>query len=362
MIAMYRKKQTWLGAASAAIAYAALGCGPTDPATLVTDPGPLTKAFAVSDHFVPSGFMGDGEYIGNVVMDVNNQYCKDRPPGAQGYCYRFTYYEGVVDWAGVFWVHPANNWGTRPGRAIDGKNFKQVRFKVATNYNLCEMQTANAAKKAEYLSQHAVDDPSGFNFVPPNPWYLDVNVFAGGISGANPGSCVMLPGYDYSDCKFDQAQGGLAAYKSQSNVPATTEWSSMSLNIAVAGDPSVGTTDDKTGWPADYDHIIGAFGWSIEYPAQPGRNAPLTNPIYGPFGPQGSWRGSGKPLEIYIDDIVWDTEPVVPAGQPLSVHDQRLSALGTPPICPAIIPVAATPDAGTPVSPIADSGTPDADN
>jgi hypothetical protein len=132
----------------------------------------------------------------------------------------------------------------------------------------------------------------------------------------------------------------------------------MSLNIAVAGDPSAGTNDDKAGWPAGYDHIIGAFGFSIEYPARPGRNAPLTNPAYGEFGPQGSWRRTGKPLEIYIDDLVWDTEPVVPAGQPVSVHDQMLADRSTPPICPAIIPTP-VPDAGVPEAapPIADSGT-----
>jgi hypothetical protein len=327
MIANSTKRRFSLGAALAAIGSASIGCGPTNPETLVEDPGPLSQTFAVSDHFTPSGFMGDGEYMGKLIMDVNNEYCKERPPGAQGYCYRFTYWEGPKDWAGVFWVHPANNWGTRPGRAIVGRNFKQVRFKIATNYDPCSAQIENVTAKAEYAILHP-EDTFFNNFTPPNPWYLSVVLFAGGISGINQ-DCHMA-GYPYVDCTPpDPVTGNREPYKTTWNADTTTGWTEVHLNISST--PTI--ESPPNGWPTDYDYILGAFGWAVEYPAQPGASA-------GDLGPgqrQGSWRGSGMPLEIYVDDIVWDTEPV-PAD-----NDDRLLSVIEAPKCPAAFPPA---DAG----------------
>jgi hypothetical protein len=94
--------------------------------------GPLVETFPVSDVFTPSGYMGDGEVLGRLTASVDAR-CKDRPGGAQGDCYRFEYRRGAKGWAGVYWVYPANNWGSRPGRPIDGARFRQVRVRAASD-------------------------------------------------------------------------------------------------------------------------------------------------------------------------------------------------------------------------------------
>jgi hypothetical protein len=72
----------------------------------------------VARSFVPSGYMGDGE--------LGNQYARVTPvAGAMCRsgnvpCIKVSYQRGSKGWAGVYWLHPANNWGTSPGRQIEG--------------------------------------------------------------------------------------------------------------------------------------------------------------------------------------------------------------------------------------------------
>jgi hypothetical protein len=83
-----------------------------------TDPNgvePLELPFAVSSVFAPSGYMGDGAGGTAVVAD---SACADRPNGARGDCYRFTYKAGTMLWSGVYWQYPPNNWGGAEGMAI----------------------------------------------------------------------------------------------------------------------------------------------------------------------------------------------------------------------------------------------------
>ncbi|OGR90181.1 MAG: hypothetical protein A2992_01505 [Elusimicrobia bacterium RIFCSPLOWO2_01_FULL_59_12] len=61
-------------------------------------------------HYVPSGYMGDisslsmsGAYIPTHDGNGTPLKVQYRPAGPKG-------------WAGVYWQHPANNWGDRPGR------------------------------------------------------------------------------------------------------------------------------------------------------------------------------------------------------------------------------------------------------
>jgi len=82
------------------------------------DDAPLTPPFTVSDHFAPTGYMGDGTAIGAVNQE--NDACSSRAPnpnGAVGDCYKITYTPSN-GWAGVYWQYPANNWGAKPGRTI----------------------------------------------------------------------------------------------------------------------------------------------------------------------------------------------------------------------------------------------------
>jgi hypothetical protein len=76
---------------------------------------PPQLPLAVSSVFAPSGYMGDGAGGTAVVADTS---CAERPSGARGDCYRFTYDAGAMLWAGVYWQFPANNWGAAEGKAI----------------------------------------------------------------------------------------------------------------------------------------------------------------------------------------------------------------------------------------------------
>jgi hypothetical protein len=83
-----------------------------------TDPPgtePIELPLAVSSVFAPSGYMGDGAGGTAVVADTT---CADRPSGARGDCYRFTYKPEAMLWSGVYWQFPANNWGSAEGKAI----------------------------------------------------------------------------------------------------------------------------------------------------------------------------------------------------------------------------------------------------
>jgi hypothetical protein len=195
------------------------GCGPESPLERVEHSGPITETFALSEFFTPSGHMGDGQTLGHITVDVGSP-CKERPAGSRGDCYRFSYLPGALAWAGVYWVFPANNWGSRPGRSITGAAFKQVRFWVAS-----ELEG------------------------------LAANFIVGGI--ADP----TLPNRDR-----------VSAVTSES---VSREWKQVRLDIA----------------GQDFNQVIGAFAWSLAYPA-----------TVDPTGTQ--------PVVLYLDDVVWDTEPV----------------------------------------------------
>lgn len=96
----------------------------------IQDPEPLTASlpFAVSDYFVASGFIGDGEEgkVDAIVMTSDDDTCAPRPDGAEGTCYHFEY-EPILPgseirprgFGGVVWQSLANNWGHIPGRRVE---------------------------------------------------------------------------------------------------------------------------------------------------------------------------------------------------------------------------------------------------
>ncbi len=92
--------------------------------------GPPEGTFVVSEYFAPSGAMGDGETPENLVI-AENDNCKARPEGARGSCYKFDYTAGPTLWAGVYWQHPANNWGQDPGLPVHGEKLTKVTFQAA---------------------------------------------------------------------------------------------------------------------------------------------------------------------------------------------------------------------------------------
>lgn len=123
-------------------AYAALAFACAPP-TAASDDAPLAIPFTVSDHFDPTGYLGDGATIGNVNMVAAD--CPTRAPNPLGDCYHVTYNPpnpGANFYAGVFWQYPGNNWGDYYGHTIlpgatkatvwarSEKGGEQVVFKV----------------------------------------------------------------------------------------------------------------------------------------------------------------------------------------------------------------------------------------
>jgi hypothetical protein len=203
-----------------ALGWLAGACGLPDLTPQVSQPGALEAPFAVSNFFSPSGYMGDGERAGFLKADVLGGGCKARLPQAVGDCYRFTYRPDAKRWVGVYWVYPANNWGTRAGRRVEGKRFKEVRLQAAS------------------------ETPD-----------LLINFLVGGIKDP------LLPNRDR-----------VSAVES---VRLGTDWQTIRLDIS----------------GQEFDNVIGALAWSLPYPQD--------------------WDGD-KPVVLYLDDIVWDTESSAP--------------------------------------------------
>lgn len=183
-------------------------CGPGDPLDQLGHTGPLDGPFAVSDFFSPSGDMGDGAVAGPLTTDINEN-CKERPAGARGDCYRFTYVPSTQLWAGVYWQYPSNNWGTQAGwplgqRVTDMGTlpvFTSVKFQVASNV--------------------AADDLGNA---------LQAQFIVGGING----------GFQHSDAfKF-----------SVFRTDVSTSWQQITIDIS--------------GIP--FESVIGAFCWVTSYP------------------------------------------------------------------------------------------------
>ncbi len=104
------------------------GPGPGTDSGGGTDSGPSGTAvklpFYVSDQFVPTGFMGDSTAsMSAITLAHDAATCKSpRTPNAGGDCFTATWAPNLGDagaaWAGVYWQSPANNWGSKPGKAI----------------------------------------------------------------------------------------------------------------------------------------------------------------------------------------------------------------------------------------------------
>jgi hypothetical protein len=67
----------------------------------------------VDGYYFVTGYTGDGQN-GHVVEGS----CAQRGGDKRGYCHAFTYDVSDMNWGGVFWQYPEDNWGDRPGRTI----------------------------------------------------------------------------------------------------------------------------------------------------------------------------------------------------------------------------------------------------
>jgi hypothetical protein len=292
-------------AGGAALAMLAVGCLPS-----ISDlgGGPLNETFPVSDFFAPSGYMGDGEFFGKL-NGTANEGCKPRVGLHRGNCYAFTYWPNDTDadpWAGVFWVFPANSWGSTSGHAIDIARFKQISFWAAVDRS----------------TPYSV----GMNPVP----------FVGQAGGINPlGRYVTEGEKDYVDgvnntsgaWNVGDATNGLTSDMKQFHIPVTDFQKSAGCqdptDPAKAPNCKPNAAAQAMGLTPAQAHamgleeatfLIGAFAWALHYPTDqvPGC-IPKTDPATGTpidchTGQHSSLFINPPPVHVYLDDIVWSTE------------------------------------------------------
>jgi hypothetical protein len=98
---------------------AGMGAAGTGAAGATPPPSPLALPMTVSDHYKPTGGMGDAVVAGSVTIGSDGGACAGAPAAAlEGACYTITYKPQPIaagansTWAGFYWQYPDNNWGT----------------------------------------------------------------------------------------------------------------------------------------------------------------------------------------------------------------------------------------------------------
>lgn len=80
----------------------------------------IRAPFAVSEHFAPTGWMGEASQ-GSIQIRIDENYTrKPRPGDTDGKCIRIAWEPRMSTWAGLYWQSPAGNWGAEPGRSVEG--------------------------------------------------------------------------------------------------------------------------------------------------------------------------------------------------------------------------------------------------
>jgi hypothetical protein len=288
----------------AALASLTIGCLPS---IADLDSGPLNSTFAVSDYFAPSGFMGDGEFFGKL-SGTTNEGCRPNASMHRGSCYAFTYWPNDTDldpWAGVFWVFPANSWGSTSGHAIDISRFKQISFWAAVD-GPSPYTVGNVA--VPFTAQAGGIDPKGQFVNKGEKDYVDGVLTNGGWPIGDPTNGVTsemkqfhIPITDFQ--KLAGCQDPTNPAKARNCKPNAAAVQ-MGLNDVQAHAMGL---EEAT-------FLIGAFAFALHYPQDqvPGcvqKPDPNTGmPIDCRTGQHSSLFLNPPPVHIYLDDIVWDTQ------------------------------------------------------
>jgi hypothetical protein len=250
--------------------------------------GPLTETFAVSDYFAPSGYMGDGQYLGKLT-GTPNAGCRPRAGKARGNCYAFTYLPNDNDtdaWAGVFWVFPSNSWGSTRGRAIDSAKFKQISFWAAIDGPTPFLDNGSPVP---FQGQAGGIDPKGGYADKGGVDYVDgIEVKTGWQIGAADGVTSEMKQFHITLTDFNKSAKCLD--------PATVAEGRKAANCT--GDFAAGT--------ASAMYVIGAFAFALHYPTSAPQCADPNIDCH--QGLNSSMYVNPPPVKIYLDDIVWDTE------------------------------------------------------
>jgi hypothetical protein len=84
--------------------------------------------FNISDHYIPSGIMGDFDAV-KVIDGFSENVSSDEQYNS---CTKITYLPTLSDrgnkWAGVYWLYPDSNWGDLPGYNLSG--YSKLTFRA----------------------------------------------------------------------------------------------------------------------------------------------------------------------------------------------------------------------------------------
>jgi hypothetical protein len=113
------------GMGPAGLGGAGMGAAGMGDAGTGAAPAALPLPMIVSDHFRPTGGMGDGAVVGSVTFGTDSSACAGEPAAANaGTCYAVTYQPQPFaagansTWGGFFWQYPDNNWGGQQPQLI----------------------------------------------------------------------------------------------------------------------------------------------------------------------------------------------------------------------------------------------------
>ncbi len=251
------------------LALPTVACGPSDEADRAKA-GPIVGPFVVSNFYTPSGFMGDGAVPGRLTADINENCRTPRPAGAQGDCYRFIYKPGDVKWAGAFWVSPANNWGTAPGRDIVGP----------IDTGVPNPDGSGTLKRHNYVRvAHSIFGMKADGQLEPLQAPQVMRVWAGRLNGRT-----ATPPQPYYDQGCFLSSSGTPLCTDMNTVPPSPYFFEPQYQeIPITSEPQVYQFDLSR---YSVQQLIGAFGFSL--------NAD-SNAMFG-----------YQALVIYLDDIVWE--------------------------------------------------------
>jgi hypothetical protein len=126
---MKTRNASWSALAAIALVAGGVAAAPKQKGAAKTDSSVKNTFYVYSDkgarvnHFIPSGWMGD---YGDLKLDDGNT----TDPADGKTCIKVTYTGKATqgaNWAGIFWQHPANNWGEKPG-GFDLSTMKRITF------------------------------------------------------------------------------------------------------------------------------------------------------------------------------------------------------------------------------------------
>jgi hypothetical protein len=190
-------------------------------------------------------------------------------------------------------VFPANSWGSTLGRAVDVTNFKQISFWASVD-----------GPSPFTVDMHLIPFEAGAGGINPTGTYANKGEvdYIDGVK-AKQGWSVTDPAGVTSDMK--QFHIALGSFEKGFGCNSPTDLAKAMGHLAPNCTGGQAEIDNGT---AQATFLIGAFEWDVAYPADTIKCVDGTANCRAPADPS-QYLNPG-PVHIYLDDIVWSTDPI----------------------------------------------------